>query len=124
MNADEIVKALLTECEDCSERTVGGGCKAIYYCSNRDAADWIESLQGQLTASQARERAHEAAIKRHYTDMTSQCFICYSCINHDARERAHWNGKELEGYACTGCGKGKPKRQFDVERFSGQEGAK
>ena len=49
MNADEIVKALRGECEDCSECAVEDkNCRAIYYCPNRDAASLIESLQAQL----------------------------------------------------------------------------
>lgn len=80
-------------------------------------------LRSQLQESQRRERAYAEAIKRHYADMTSQCFICYSCVNHDAREKAQWDGKKLENYACSGCGSGKPKWQFDVGRFS-QEVAK
>lgn len=81
-------------------------------------------LRSQLQDTQRRERAHEAAIKRHYADMTSQCFICYSCVNHDARQKAKWDGKKLEDYACSGCGDGKPNWKFDVERFMGQEGRK
>lgn len=81
--------------------------------------DEYEQVKKQLAESQRRERAHEAAIKRHYDDMTSQCFICYSCVNHDAR--GHWNGKEP--YACSGCGKSHPKWRFDEGRFA-QEGTK
>lgn len=84
----------------------------------------IAELEAKLAASQRRERAHEAAIRRHYNDMTSQCFICYSCVNHDARQKAKWDGKKLEDYACSGCGDGKPNWKFDVERFMGQEGRK
>lgn len=142
MNADEIVKALrwyakvTTYCEDnivnCRECEFHGFCTDPYSDDGiammrerlEQAADTIESLQAQLAASQRRERAHEAAIKRHYADMTSQCFICYSCANHDARQKAKWDGKKPEDYACSGCGDGKPNWKFDVERFMGQEGTK
>lgn len=74
----------------------------------------IVELEESIAASQRVERAYAEAIKRHYADMTSQCFICYSCVNHDAR--GSWDGKGP--YACSGCGKGIPKWQFDVDRFS------
>ncbi|SBV93251.1 hypothetical protein KL86CLO1_10355 [uncultured Eubacteriales bacterium] len=43
-SAEEIVRGLLAECEDCSERTADGGCDAIYYCATRDAAAKITEL--------------------------------------------------------------------------------
>lgn len=76
----------------------------------------VVELEAQLAASQQETRAFEAATRRHYNDMTSQCFICYSCINHNAR--LNWDRKSE--YACSGCGKGKPKWQFDIARFSSQ----
>lgn len=130
MNADEIVKVLKGySLPFLAYKTDSHTAQAIY-----DAADLIESLQEEVGAAhtredaayaalaeaQARERAFEVATKRHYADMTSQCFICYSCINYDAHERAHWDGKKLTEYACAGCGGGKPNWQFDVDRFAGR----
>lgn len=79
----------------------------------------VAELESKLTESQRREWAYEAAIKRHYDDATCQCFLCYSCVNHDAR--GHWNGKGP--FACSECGKSHPKWRFDEGRFA-QEGTK
>lgn len=77
----------------------------------------VAELESKLAESQRREWAYEAAIKRHYDDATCQCFLCYSCVNHDARD--HWSGKGP--YACSECGKGHPNWRFDEGRFAQED---
>ena len=142
MNIDELVGALrncsnpATRKPDCDNCPLFGERLCVKKMLE-GAADLIESqaakiaelndfqnsqcaeLLEKLGKAERRERAHEAAIKRHYGDATSQCFLCYSCVNHDAR--GHWNGKGP--YACSGCGKSHPNWRFDEGRFA-QEGTK
>lgn len=57
MEREEIVKALLEECETCAERSrINGSCKPIYYCATRDAAELIKQQAAELAAYRAAEQ--------------------------------------------------------------------
>jgi len=85
-NADEIVRALRDDCEDCPEfGKTDKKCHGLYYCPNRDAAALIERMQDQLlqntqqlAASQARERAAVAEIYK--------IAACDACKHYDPDE--------------------------------------
>jgi hypothetical protein len=81
MNADEIVRALRKVQEDYKNDIVSTGRVSISDMA-RDCANMIESLQAQLAASQARERAAEEdmknivdAVREAHCDGTC-CFAC------------------------------------------------
>ena len=114
MNADEIkkageiVRALRTECSDCSERNCcNHGNNPVKYCPVIDAANLIENLTAQLAASQRREKAAvEDIMCRDHCDVCVSgkehegeckiadydCLTCKSetCVCNKCRDEDHW----------------------------------
>ena len=91
--ADEIARALRTECSDCSERNCcNHGNNPVKYCPVIDAADLIDSLAAQLAESERREKADAELIRKIYFATDED--LCDCCRKIVRMIEAWWNDDE------------------------------